>query len=62
MSGPGLGIETVFGNIIPVIENSESAEMTIQRLSDDDFASRSLVKSSRRVVLRNHTNIDRLQK
>ena len=62
VSGPGLGIETVFGNIIPVIDNSESAEMTIKRLSDDDFASRSLVKSSRRVVLRNHTNIDRLQK
>jgi glycosyltransferase involved in cell wall biosynthesis/spore maturation protein CgeB len=62
VSGPGLAVREVFGNIVPIVYSSEQANETLAALMADEKFLRYTIQSSRLIVLKEHLNNHRLQK
>jgi hypothetical protein len=60
LSAPGAGVETVFGELVPVASGREAAAEQLARLLGDEAARRELAARGQRHVLAAHTYRDRL--
>jgi len=60
VSTPSVGLERTFGDLVPTVENGESARNAIERLLSDGERRKAVADAGRRLVLGEHTYRHRL--
>ncbi|WP_226581171.1 glycosyltransferase [Halobacillus litoralis] len=61
MSGPSLGVEEMFGSLVPVSDSQQSTERLLRMYTQNDILREKIEKEGFRFVQENHTYKNRLQ-